>query len=120
MYNWPDISGFFDIRNLFYSDKNFPQPVSNGNIKATLANAGGIADNTVIDVSSGHIELGKDPIDFTLKLSNPVTTVNFAGKAKGRLTLDHLKQFSSFPAGTPEIRNVKHSVSPGKLYRNGL
>lgn len=92
--------GFFDIRNLYYSDKSFPQPVSNGNIKATLANAGGIADNTVIDVSSGHIELGKDPIDFTLKLSNPVSTVNFAGKARGRLTLDHLKQFSSFPAGT--------------------
>ncbi len=92
--------GFFDIRNLFYSDKSFPQPVSNGNFKATLANAGGIADNTVINVSSGHIELGKDPIDFTLRLSNPVSSVNFDGKAKGQLTLDHLKQFTAFPPGT--------------------
>ncbi len=92
--------GFFDIRNLFYSDKNIPQPIQNGNIKATIANAGGVADKTVIDISQGHIELGKDPVDFVLQLQNPVSTVNFSGKAKGRLTLENLKQFVSFPAGT--------------------
>jgi hypothetical protein len=37
---------------------------------------------------------------FVLQLQNPVSTVNFSGKAKGRLTLDNLKQFVSFPAGT--------------------
>ena len=92
--------GFFDIRNLFYSDKNFPQPLQNGNIKATLTNAGGVADKTVIDIAQGHIEVGKDPVDFTLQLSNPVTTVNFSGKAKGRFTLDNLKQFMPMPDGT--------------------
>ncbi|MBC7873781.1 MAG: AsmA family protein, partial [Ferruginibacter sp.] len=76
--------GFFDIKNLFYSDKSFPQPIQNGNIKATLANNGGIADNTSIDISSGHIEIGKDPVDFTLQLRNPVSSVNFSGHAKGR------------------------------------
>jgi len=91
--------GFFDIRNLFYSDKNFPQPIQNGNIKATMTNAGGVADKTVIDISQGHIELGKDPVDFVLQLQYPVSAVNFSGKAKGRLTLDNLKQFVSFPAG---------------------
>ncbi|MFZ1263342.1 MAG: AsmA-like C-terminal region-containing protein [Chitinophagaceae bacterium] len=92
--------GFFDIRNLFYSDKNFPQPIQNGNIKATLTNSGGIADKTIIDISSGHVELGKDPIDFTLQLSNPVSSVNFSGHAKGRFTLDHLKQFTKLAPGT--------------------
>ena len=92
--------GFFDIRNLFYSDKNFPQPIQNGNIKATLTNAGGVADNTVIDIAQGHVEVGKDPVDFSLQLSNPVSSVNFNGRAKGRLALDNLKQFISFPAGT--------------------
>lgn len=92
--------GYFDIRNLFYSGKDFPQPVKNGNIKATLANSGGIADNTVIDVSAAHIEVGNDPVDFSLQLKNPVTSQIFSGHAKGRLSLDHLKQFTSFPAGT--------------------
>ncbi|HEY6063401.1 MAG TPA: AsmA family protein, partial [Chitinophagaceae bacterium] len=50
--------GFFDIRNLYYSANNFPQPIQNGNIKATLENNGGIADMTVVNISSGHLELG--------------------------------------------------------------
>ena len=92
--------GFFDVKNLFYTDKSFPQPVKNGNIKAVITNSGGVADNTSIDISSGHIELGNDPIDFSLKLSQPVSVVNFNGHAKGRLTLEHLKQFEVLPAGT--------------------
>jgi len=92
--------GFFDIRNLFYSSSDFPQPIRNGNIKATLENTGGIADQTAINVSSGHIELGNDPLDFTLRLTNPVTTVDFAGHVKGRFVLDHLQQFTKLEPGT--------------------
>jgi AsmA-like C-terminal region len=92
--------GFFDVRNLFYSDKSFLQPIKNGNIKATINNSGGIADNTTIDISAAHIELGNDPVDFSLKLSQPVSAVNFDGHAKGRLTLDNLKQFGVLPVGT--------------------
>jgi hypothetical protein len=92
--------GFFDIRNLYYSDKNFPQPIQNGNIKATLENSGGIADKTVINVSSGHIEVGNDPVDFSLQLRNPVSSVDFSGHAKGRFTLDHIKQFTKLEPGT--------------------
>ncbi len=92
--------GFFDIKNLFYSDKDFPQPIKNGNIKATINNSGGIADNTTIDITAAHIEVGNDPVDFSLLLSQPVSVVNFNGHAKGRLTLDHLKQFNVLPAGT--------------------
>jgi len=92
--------GFFDIRNLFYSSKDFPQPVQHGNIKAEIVNKGGIADNTSINISSGHIELGNDPFDFSLRLSNPVSSVNFDGNAKGRFTLDNVKQFTKLEEGT--------------------
>lgn len=92
--------GFLDIKNLFYSDKNFPQPIKNGNIKAIINNSGGKADNTAIDISTGHIEVGNDPVDFSLKLTQPVSIMNFAGHAKGRLTLDNLKQFGVVPSGT--------------------
>ncbi len=92
--------GFFDIQNFFYSDSHFPQPIKNGNIKATLENSGGIADRTVINVSSGHIEVGNDPIDFTLQLRNPVSTIDFSGKAKGKFTLDNVRQFVKLDPGT--------------------
>lgn len=92
--------GFFDIKNLLYASKAFPQPIQNGNMKVQLENSGGIADNTVINISSGHIEVGKDPLDFTLQLNKPVTAANFNGTAKGRFTLDNLKQFAILEPGT--------------------
>jgi len=92
--------GFFDIKNLYYSDNSFPQPIQNGNMKATLENTGGIADKTVINISTGHIEVGKDPVDFSLLLRNPFSSVDFSGTAKGRFTLDHIKQFTTLEPGT--------------------
>ncbi|HEV7783536.1 MAG TPA: AsmA-like C-terminal region-containing protein [Chitinophagaceae bacterium] len=92
--------GFFDIRNLYYSDNSFPQPIKNGNIKATLENSGGVADNTVVNVSSGHIEVGNDPVDFSLQLRNPFSSIDASGHAKGRFTLDNIKQFTKLEPGT--------------------
>jgi hypothetical protein len=92
--------GFFDIRNLYYASKDFPQPIQNGNLKVQLENRGGVANNTTVNISSGHIEVGKDPFDFTLLLSNPTTSIDFKGTAKGRFTLDHIKQFTQLEPGT--------------------
>jgi hypothetical protein len=98
--------GFLDIKNLFYSSSAFPQPVQNGNMKIELQNSGGVADNTSVNISSGHIELGKDPFDFTLKLSHPMSSVDFAGTAKGKFTLDNIKQFVQLAPGTSITGNL--------------
>lgn len=92
--------GFFDIKDLFYSSKDFPQPIQNGNFKIQLENSGGIADATTVTVSSGHVELGNDPVDFSLLVSKPVSTLEFSGKAKGKFMLDNVKQFVSLEQGT--------------------
>jgi len=92
--------GFLDIKNLFYSSKDFPQPIQNGNMKIQLENSGGIADNTTVDITAGHIEVGKDPFDFTLNLRHPVSSIDFAGTAKGKFTLDNVKQFTQLEPGS--------------------
>ncbi len=92
--------GFFEIKNLLYAAADFPQPINNGNIKATLENNGGVADNTTINISSGHIEIGNDPVDFTLQLRKPFSALDFSGHAKGSFTLDHIKQFATLEPGT--------------------
>lgn len=92
--------GFLDIKNLFYSSNAVPQPIQNGNMKVDLVNTGGIADNTSVKISTGHIEVGKDPIDFSLQLEHPMTSVDFSGAAKGRFTLDNIKQFTTLEQGT--------------------
>jgi len=92
--------GFLDIQNLFYSAKNFPQPIKNGNIKLQLENSEGIADKTFINIPSGHVEVGEDPVDFSLAVRNPISTCDFAGTAKGKFTLGNLKQFVKLDSGT--------------------
>jgi len=92
--------GFFIINNLFYTSKIFPEPIQNGNFKIELENNGGIADATTINISQGHFELGKDPFDMSLKLTHPVSVVNFNGTAKGNFTLDNIKQFTVLSPGT--------------------
>lgn len=92
--------GFLDIQKLFYSSDAFPQPIQNGNIKLQVANSGGAADNTEVNITSGHIEVGKDPVDFTLQLKRPMSAIDFNGTAKGSFTLDNVKQFVQLEPGT--------------------
>lgn len=92
--------GFLDIKNLLYASPAFPQPIQNGNMKVQVENSGGIADNTSVDITAGHIEVGKDPVDFTLQLRHPMSSVDFSGAAKGRFTLDNIKQFTELEPGT--------------------
>ncbi|HEU5167724.1 MAG TPA: AsmA-like C-terminal region-containing protein [Chitinophagaceae bacterium] len=92
--------GFLDIKNLFYSSKDVPQPIQNGNMKVSIENSGGIADNTNVNITDAHIEVGKDPVDFSLKLQHPMSSVDFSGTAKGRFTLDNIKQFTVLEPGT--------------------
>ncbi|MDX2049137.1 MAG: AsmA-like C-terminal region-containing protein [Chitinophagaceae bacterium] len=92
--------GFFNISNLFYSSKDFPQPIKNGSIKAVIENNGGAADQTAVNITSGHIEVGNNPVDFTLQLKKPVSTVEFAGTAKGQFNLEQVKQFTTLEPGT--------------------
>ena len=92
--------GFFDIRNLFYSSKDLPKPIQNGSFKVQLENSGGIADKTLVNIPAAHIEVGGDPVDFSLQLRNPVSTADFSGTAKGRFTLNNIKQFVQLDPGT--------------------
>jgi hypothetical protein len=109
-------NGFLDIHDLFYSSKDLPQPIQHGNLKVQLENSGGIADNTRINIQGAHLEIGEDPVNFSLLLDHPVSTLDFSGKAKGRFTLDNIKQFVKLDQGTSigGILNADLSFSGNK------
>jgi uncharacterized protein involved in outer membrane biogenesis len=92
--------GFVNISNLYYASRDFVHPVQNGNFTIELENKGGIADGTTINITSGHLEVANDPLDFSLKISRPVTAIDFAGTAKGHITLDNVNQFMTLEPGT--------------------
>ncbi len=86
--------GYFNIQNLFYSANNFPAAIQNGNMKTTITNTGGLADNTTVAISDGHVEVGNDPLDFSINISHPVGNTTFSGDAKGKFNLDKIKEFT--------------------------
>jgi len=92
--------GFFDIANLFFSSNSIPQPIKNGNLRIEINNHGGIADNTTIDIKTGHVEVGTDPVDFTFTLRKPLSTADFTGTAKGIFNLGNIRQFVTLEKGT--------------------
>ena len=43
--------GIMDIRELYYTSKDFPQPIKHGSMKVNLINQGGIADQTTVTIN---------------------------------------------------------------------
>jgi len=93
----------FDV-NLRVSDAMFqypdlPESVKNVNINTNITNPGGDADNTVVDISQFHLELGSNPIDITMNIKNPVSDPNINGKLKGKLDLGTVKNYYPLEKG---------------------
>jgi len=93
-------NGFLNISNFNYSSKDFPQPVRNSNFQINFQNPDGIADHTVINIPVGHIEVGSDPVDFSILLKTPVSNFSFEGRAKGTFNLANAGQFTVLEPGT--------------------
>jgi hypothetical protein len=93
-------NGNIDISGLNYSSPEFPQPIRNSHIQIAFQNPDGLADHTLIQIPSAHVEIGTNPIDFSLSIKTPVSNMVFDGQLKGNFDLASAKQFTTLPAGT--------------------
>lgn len=103
--------GFLDVKNLAYSSKDFPQPIQNTNLTVRIDNPDGIADHTVVTIPAGHVEVGREPVDFRLLIKNPVSDLYFDGAAKGAFNLANVAQFVAFEPGTRLAGNLNADIS---------
>lgn len=92
--------GFIDIANLFYSSKDFPQPIQNTSARINIENPDGVPDHTTLQIPAAHVEVGKDAADITLLLKTPASDPYFDGTVKGSLNLANIAQFYTFEPGT--------------------
>ncbi len=84
--------------NLAVSDAMFrypdlPKAVTNIRINTEISNPGGAEDNTIIDISSFHLELGSDPIDIKMLIKTPVSDPDIDGMIKGNFNLAGVSEF---------------------------
>lgn len=104
-------NGFINISNLNYSSKDFPQPIRNGNVQIAFQNPDGLADHTVINIPTAHLEIGSDPVDFNLLIKTPVSNLYFEGRARGKFNLANTSQFTTLEPGTSISGTLAADVS---------
>jgi hypothetical protein len=89
-----------NVENGFFQYPDLPQPVKNIALAVKVENPNGVMDNTVVNISKGHIEFGNDPFDFTLLLKNPATVQYIEAAVKGKLNLAQVTQFVKLSGNT--------------------
>src|SRR5690606_4347405 len=89
-----------NVEDGFFQYPDLPQPVKNIAIAMKVENPDGVMDNTVVDISKGHIEFGNNPFDFSVLFKKPETDQYIDARVKGKLDLAQVTQFIKLTGDT--------------------
>ena len=78
-----------DKGNLKYAE--MPEEIKNISAEMLIEKPQGDLDLMKINLNKAHAEIRNNPVDLTLKISNPVSDPLFDGAFVGKVNLDHLK-----------------------------
>lgn len=81
-----------------YAD--LPKAITQINLKAVVDNPDGQTDNTVVDISDGHLQIDNEPFDFRLLVKKPISTMFVDAAAKGKLDLSQVAGYAKLEKGT--------------------
>jgi vacuolar-type H+-ATPase subunit H len=91
--------------NLQVDDGSFrypslPTALNNVQIDLRVSNPDGVPDNTVINLSRLHVELGKEPFDAKLVVKTPVSDADIDMMVRGKVNLEQVAGLVPLEAGT--------------------
>ncbi|MDR0505987.1 MAG: AsmA family protein [Dysgonamonadaceae bacterium] len=81
-----------NVKNAFFQYPQMPKSLTDITTAVHIFNAGGSPDNTVVDISRFHFEMGGNPFDIKLNLSTPVSDLKIDLNAVGKLNLGMVKE----------------------------
>ncbi|MDR1610679.1 MAG: AsmA family protein, partial [Candidatus Symbiothrix sp.] len=88
----PSFNVELGIDKAYFQYPGMPKSVTNISTNIHAFNPGGLADNTVVDISKFHFEMGGNPFDLNLHISRPVSDPDFRLSALGKLNLSDIKE----------------------------
>lgn len=80
-----------NVKNAMFRYPSLPAGVDNINIAATVRNAGGTMDATIVNVNPFSFVLAGNPFSVTANVTTPISDLAFDVAAKGRLDLGKIK-----------------------------
>ncbi len=87
------------VGNGYFKYPDLPNSADNINVKVNITHPQGILDKMKINIPKFHVELAQNPIDATLKLSNPITDPNITSNIIAKLDLEKLETVMPMTAG---------------------
>ena len=103
-----------EVGDAMFQYPDLPTAATDINIKTSINNTDGVIDHTTVDVSQFHINLGGNPFDATLKVSN-LNDVKWDLKVKGEINLTSVSEIMPMEGTTLEGLINMDMQSNGKL-----
>ena len=100
----PSFDFKLNVANAMFSYPEMPKSVTNINTNIHAYSKGGNIDNTIVDISKFHFEMGGNPFNLTLHLSTPMSDPNINMSAVGKLNLGMVKEI--YPLEDMELNGV--------------
>lgn len=89
-----------EVKDGSFKYTDLPKGVQQINFKAVVDNPDGKTDNTVVDITNGHLAIDNEPFDFRLLVKNPVSNMFVDAAAKGKLDLGQVANYVKLDKGT--------------------
>lgn len=90
---YPKMDISFDIQNGEFQYPNLPKKVSNIHINSAIKSPGGSLDNMIINVTKFAMNIGSDPFEGRLKVSQPMSNPYLELYSKGKINLGDVLNF---------------------------
>ncbi|MCD4664729.1 MAG: hypothetical protein K8R68_05605 [Bacteroidales bacterium] len=97
--NLPSFNLNFSVDDAMFRYPDLPKAVTDINIKTKISNKGGDVDNTIVDVSTFHMQLGENPVDMKMIVKTPVSDPEIHGTINGKFDLGSVKDFYPLAEG---------------------
>lgn len=79
------------VEDGYFHYPDLPKAAENIQVDIAVANPGGDADLTTVDINTFHVELAAQPVDIAMHIKTPVSDAFVDGSIKANLILDQLK-----------------------------
>jgi vacuolar-type H+-ATPase subunit H len=113
-YNETTMPGFG--LNLIIADGMFKYPdlptaINNVQVDLKISNPDGVPDNTIINLSRMHAEMGAEPFDMRLLVKTPVSDAQIDASIKGLIDLGNVSKMVPLEQGTTISGRFKADVT---------
>jgi hypothetical protein len=80
------------VDNGAFQYPDLPLPARDIAMSLSIANPGGSADNTVVELKKFHVLIGRNPVDASMTLRTPISDPDVDARVKGRVDLADVRR----------------------------